>query len=49
VVAHELAHLREMNHSPRFWDTVGSVYPDYDGAKAALRKHSQELPVLFPD
>lgn len=49
VVAHELAHLREMNHSPRFWATVGSVYPDYDGAKSALRKRSQELPVLFPD
>jgi predicted metal-dependent hydrolase len=49
VVAHELAHLREMNHSPRFWATVESVYPDYDGAKAALRKRSQELPVIFPD
>jgi predicted metal-dependent hydrolase len=49
VVAHELAHLREMNHSARFWATVESVYPDYDGAKAALRKRSQELPVLFPD
>lgn len=49
VVAHELAHLREMNHSPQFWATVGSVYPDYDGAKAALRKLSQELPVIFPD
>lgn len=49
VVAHELAHLREMNHSPRFWATVESVYPDYDGAKAALRKRSQELPVLFPE
>ncbi len=48
VVAHELAHLLEMNHSPRFWATVESVYPDYDGAKAALRKRSQELPVLFP-
>ena len=48
VVAHELAHLREMNHSPRFWATVESVYPDYDGAKLALRKRSQELPVLFP-
>ncbi|MES3025116.1 MAG: SprT family zinc-dependent metalloprotease [Pseudomonadota bacterium] len=47
VVAHELAHLREMNHSPRFWATVESVYPDYDGAKAALRTRSQELPVLF--
>ena len=49
VVAHELAHLLEMNHSPRFWATVESVYPDYDGAKAALRKRSQELPVIFPD
>ncbi|MES2016085.1 MAG: SprT family zinc-dependent metalloprotease [Pseudomonadota bacterium] len=48
VVAHELAHLLEMNHSARFWATVESVYPDYDGAKVALRKRSQELPVLFP-
>ena len=47
VVAHELAHLREMNHSPAFWATVESVYPDYDGAKEALRARSQELPVLF--
>ena len=47
VVAHELAHLLEMNHSPRFWAQVGSVYPDYDGARAALRQRSQELPVLF--
>ena len=36
-----------MNHSPRFWATVASIYPDYDGAKQALRKRSQELPVLF--
>jgi predicted metal-dependent hydrolase len=48
VVAHELAHLLEMNHSARFWAKVESVYPDYDGAKQALRKRSQELPVLFP-
>lgn len=48
VVAHELAHLLEMNHSARFWARVESVYPDYDGAKLALRKRSQELPVLFP-
>ena len=33
VVAHELAHLREMNHSPRFWDVVRSVVPDYEGAR----------------
>lgn len=48
VVAHELSHLLEMNHSPRFWATVATIYPDYDGAKLALRKRAQELPVLFP-
>jgi predicted metal-dependent hydrolase len=49
VVAHELAHLREMNHSPAFWAIVESVYPDYDGARLALRKRSHEMPVLFAD
>ncbi|GAB3398983.1 M48 family metallopeptidase [Massilia agilis] len=49
VVVHELAHLREMNHSARFWEVVGAVYPDYDGARVALRKHSHEMPVLFED
>lgn len=32
VIAHELAHLREMNHSPRFWATVEQVFPDYAAA-----------------
>ena len=36
-----------MNHSPRFWATVGTVYPDYEGAKAALKKRSAELPIVF--
>jgi predicted metal-dependent hydrolase len=40
VVAHELAHLREMNHSPRFWDVVRSVLPDYEAARGALREDS---------
>ena len=48
VVAHELAHIHEMNHSPRFWAHVGRVYPHYEEAKQLLRRRSQELPVLFP-
>jgi hypothetical protein len=37
VVAHELAHLREMNHSPRFWEVVRSVLPDYEHARGTLK------------
>ena len=42
VVAHELAHLREMNHSARFWDVVRSVLPDYEEARATLRGERAE-------
>lgn len=38
VVAHELAHLREMNHSPRFWAIVGELMPDYERARSQLRQ-----------
>jgi len=44
VVTHELAHLREMNHSPAFWDVVRSVLPDYQQALGTLRE--QVLPAL---
>lgn len=37
VVAHELSHLRVMDHSPRFWDTVRSVMPDYQAQRDQLR------------
>ena len=40
VVAHELAHLREMNHSARFWDVVRSVVPEYELAKAHLSREA---------
>lgn len=43
VVAHELSHLKEMNHGPRFWQTVASIFPEYDDARAALK---QPLPAL---
>jgi predicted metal-dependent hydrolase len=38
VVVHELSHLRVMDHSPRFWDVVGSVMPDYSQRRAALKQ-----------
>ena len=44
VVAHELAHLREMNHSPAFWEVVRSVVPDYERVRGTLR--SEVLPLL---
>ena len=40
VIAHELAHLREMNHSAKFWSVVESVIPDYASARQVLKKHS---------
>jgi predicted metal-dependent hydrolase len=33
IVAHELSHLIELNHSPAFWKTVASVFPHYKQVK----------------
>jgi len=43
VVAHELAHLREMNHSPRFWQTVESIFPEFREARHTLKHHPPDL------
>jgi hypothetical protein len=37
VVVHELSHLRVMDHSPRFWDTVRSVIPQFDQLREQLK------------
>jgi len=40
VVAHELSHLRVMDHSPRFWDTVRAVVPDYAVLRQQLKSEA---------
>ena len=43
VVAHEVAHLAEMNHGPRFWALVRKLAPGMDEAQAWLRQHGPAL------
>jgi predicted metal-dependent hydrolase len=43
VVVHELAHIREHNHSQRFWKIVASTLPDYERRKKKLRELQQRL------
>lgn len=43
VVAHEVAHLRHMDHSPAFWATVAEIAPTPQASRAWLRAHGQRL------
>lgn len=43
VVIHELAHLKEQNHSPRFWAIVAQTCPDYTAKRRWLRQHGRDL------
>jgi 1-acyl-sn-glycerol-3-phosphate acyltransferase len=39
VVAHEVAHLRHLNHSRAFWETVAEIYPEHAGASRLLEQN----------
>jgi predicted metal-dependent hydrolase len=43
VAAHEVAHLKEMNHGPRFWRLVRDTMPDMHKARAWLKQNGAEL------
>lgn len=43
IILHELMHLRQMNHSERFWREVQSVCPEYGAAKCWLKDHPRLL------
>jgi predicted metal-dependent hydrolase len=43
VVAHEVAHLREMNHGPKFWEWVGVLHPDPGNERSWLKQNGAGL------
>jgi hypothetical protein len=43
IILHELMHLRQMNHSPRFWAEVERVCPDYESAERWLKQNANLL------
>jgi predicted metal-dependent hydrolase len=43
IVAHEVAHLVEMNHGPRFWQLVRTITPDPVTPRAWLKRHRARL------
>ena len=48
VVVHELAHLKEMNHSGRFWSVVEQVMPDYRARRKKLREF-EKIEILITE
>ncbi len=49
VVVHELCHIKEKNHSIRFWALVAEHLPDYKSRRQWLKKHGRSLMLAFAD
>lgn len=43
VVVHELCHLQELNHGPKFWQLVAETFPDYRQLRRKLRQRQNKL------
>ena len=46
VIAHEAAHLIEMNHSSRFWQVVDRLHPGWHDTRATLKRLGAALPLI---
>ena len=46
VIAHEAAHLAELNHSKRFWSLVARLYPEWREARERLERADASLPLF---
>jgi len=47
VVAHEVAHLVELNHSKRFWNLLGTLYPEWRDAREQIELAGASLPKFW--